>query len=170
MKKIIIVIVSLLFISCRTTYYYIVRHAEKEAQASNMSSDVALTSAGSDNAIALKDQLANKNIRHIFSTNYVRTKATAQPLSEATSVPVTIYNPIDTSFVTRLKNVRQGNLLVVGHSNTVDNIINELTGENYLSDLPDTAYGDLFIVKKKGNKYDYQRSHFSIKKSSTINK
>ncbi|HVE61605.1 MAG TPA: histidine phosphatase family protein [Chitinophagaceae bacterium] len=168
MKKILIAFIGFLFASCSTTHYYIVRHAEKEVQASNMSSDVPLTANGSQNAIALKDQLRSQNIRHIFSTNYIRTKATAEPLSEANDVPIAIYNPGDTSFITQLKNISQGNILVVGHSNTVGDLVNKLTGQSLLKDLPDPQYGDLFIVKKKGNKYSYQKSHYGVKRFPAI--
>jgi broad specificity phosphatase PhoE len=136
-----------------------VRHAEKEA-ATTMTIDVPLTAAGSQNSIVLKDRLKSKHIRHIFSTNYNRTKATAQPLSETTGVPVTIYNPGDTAFVTRLKSIHKGNVLIVGHSNTVDDLVNGLTGQKHLQDLPDTEYGDLFIVKRKGKNYLFSKSHF----------
>jgi hypothetical protein len=50
--------------------------------------------------------------------------------------------------------------LIVGHSNTVDDIVNKLTGQNLLQDLPNSQYGDLFIVKKKGNNYSFSKARF----------
>src|SRR5690348_12881169 len=95
--------IALLFlVSCKTTSYYIVRHAER-ATTTTMSSDVPLSAAGTQRAGALKTLLANENIQHIFSTNYVRTKSTAQPLADAIHVPVEIYDPRDTTFISRLK-------------------------------------------------------------------
>ena len=50
---------------------------------------------------------------------------------------------------------------MVGHSNTVDNLVNGLTGETTLSgDLPDSAYGDLFVVKRKGKTYEFDKKRF----------
>ncbi len=152
MKKIIIALISFLFVSCGTSNYYIVRHAEKEAQASNMSGDVPLSALGMERAEALKNTLLNKKIQNIFSTNTIRTKSTVKPISNASGIDIEIYDPRDTSFVTRLKNINKGNILVVGHSNAVDDIVNQFTGESLLQYLPDTAYGDLFITKKKGKK------------------
>lgn len=145
--------------SCSSTYY-IVRHAEKEAPANVMTSDVPLSAAGKERAEALREALVGKNIRQIYSTNYVRTRGTAQPLSAATGVAIETYNPGDSSFMVRLKGVRKGNTLVVGHSNTVDDLVNGLTGRKLLQDLPDTQYGDLFVVRKRGKNYQFEVKHF----------
>ena len=157
-KIFLLILVSFLF-SCSTSKYYIVRHAEKET-ATTMNQDVLLTDAGKQRAIALKDALLHKHITHIYSTNVARTKATALPLNVATGVPIETYDAGDASFITTLKILPKGNVLVVGHSNTVDDIVNGLTGKPLLKDLNDAAYGDLFIVKKKGSHYTLQTKHF----------
>ncbi len=159
MHKILFLFLIVLATSCSTTYY-VVRHAEKEAAAPNMTSDVELSAAGKERAQALKNQLEGKKIKQIFSTNTIRTKTTAQPLSDATGIAIQVYDPRDTAFVTRIKNAGNGNVLIVGHSNTVDDLVNKFIDKNELKDLPDTQYGDLFIIKKKGNKYSYSTSHF----------
>ncbi len=159
MHKILFLFLIVLATSCSTTYY-VVRHAEKEAAAPNMTSDVELSAAGKERAQALKNQLEGKKIKQIFSTNTIRTKTTAQPLSDATGIVIQVYDPRDTAFVTRIKNAGNGNGLIVGHSNTVDDLVNKFIDKNELKDLPDTLYGDLFIIKKKGNKYSYSTSHF----------
>jgi phosphohistidine phosphatase SixA len=76
-----------------------------------------------------------------------------------TGVPVTVYNPTDTGFVRSIKNLK-GNTLIVGHSNTVDDIVNGLLGSKELSDLPDSRYGDVWILKRKGGKWTMEKSHF----------
>lgn len=164
MYKSIFFITVLFLISCKTTSYYIVRHAEKESSTTmsntTMSSDVPLSDAGKQRAEALKTLLQKENIRHIFSTNYIRTKSTAQPLANAIHVPIETYDPKDPAFITQLKSLN-GNILIVGHSNTVDDLVNQLSGKKQLSgDLPDSEYGDLFIVRKKGNKVSFEKQHF----------
>jgi len=159
MNKVFLSIAVCFLVSCSTSKYYIVRHAEREA-ATAMTSDVLLNDAGKQRAIALKDKLKGKHIAHIYSTNFARTKATALPLNVATGVPIETYNPGDASFITKLKNLPKGNVLIVSHSNTVDDIVNGLTGKNLLKDLDDTAYGDLFIIKKKKDNYTLQTKHF----------
>jgi phosphohistidine phosphatase SixA len=154
--------IALVLLSCKTTSYYIVRHAEKETTmtTTTMTSDVPLSAMGKQRAEALKTLLQNENIKHVFSTNYIRTKSTAQPLVDAIQIPIETYDPKDPQFVSKLKGLN-GNALIVGHSNTVDDVVNELTGKKEIQgDLPDSAYGDLFVVKKKGKRMIFEKKHF----------
>jgi broad specificity phosphatase PhoE len=152
--------IALLFLfSCKTTSYYIVRHAEKET--ATMSGDVALSAEGKQRAEDLKDLLQNKTVKAIYSTNYIRTKSTAQPLADAKNITIQTYDPRDTGFISRIKNINTGNVLIVGHSNTIDDLANQFMGTVVVpGDLPETQYGDLFIVKKKGKKYSFVKEHF----------
>lgn len=148
--------------SCSRNTFYIVRHAEKATAAPNMSSDVPLSEAGEKRAIALKELLKDKDVRSIFSTQTIRTTTTGKPLSEATAVPVQFYSPRDTTdkFILRLKSITKGNVLIVGHSNTVDDLVNKMMGKTLLSDLAETEYDNLFIVKRKGKKYLFERQKY----------
>src|SRR5687768_14269138 len=131
MKQFFFVLITIAFCSCSTTTtnYYIVRHAEKATVDSTIkSSDVPLSEQGVKRAESLADKLKDKSVKHIFSTNTVRTKTTAEPLGKLLSVPVQTYNGSDTGFVHRIKNLN-GNVLVVGHSNTVDDLVNGLLGK-----------------------------------------
>jgi phosphohistidine phosphatase SixA len=137
-----------------------VRHAEKAIVDSTVkSSDVPLSEQGTNRAENLKIQLQDKNIKFIFSTNTIRTKATAEPLSKQTGIPIEIYDGSDTSVVQRLKNLK-GNVLIIGHSNTVDNLVNGLVGKQVLNDLNENQFGDLFIVHKKGNNFSFETAHY----------
>lgn len=156
-----ILIIAVLFLaSCKAvTTYYVVRHAERDDTVKT--SDVPLSQAGKQRAVALKDVLKSENIKFIYSTNYIRTKTTAQPLADAINVPVQTYNPSDTSFITTIQNFGKGNVLIIGHSNTVDDLVNKLMGTKEIAgDLQDTEYGDLFVVKRKGTKYFFERKRF----------
>jgi len=155
----------LFFASCKTTTYYVVRHAEKAE--GNMSSDVPLSAAGEQRAVALKDMLQNKNIGTIFATNYQRTKGTAQPLATAVGRTIQVYDPRDSTFVSRAVNTgnqdKDGNMLIVGHSNTVDDIVNKLMGRTVVpGDLPESQYGDLFVIHQKGRKFTYKLKHYGL--------
>lgn len=137
------------FASCSSTRYYVVRHAEKAAPSANMTSDVPLSEAGSNRAQALRDSLQEQNINALWSSNTTRTRSTLQPYGSLSGLPVKVY-PNDSldKYISQWKSTR-GNLLIAGHSNTVDNIVNGLMGQNTLTDLLETQYGDLFIVHKK---------------------
>ncbi|HEY1021535.1 MAG TPA: histidine phosphatase family protein, partial [Flavisolibacter sp.] len=149
----------LIFASCKTTTYYVARHAEKEGEgAMAMSADPPLTAEGQKQALDLRNLLTNKNIKSVYSTNYGRTIATAEPTRLLYGVTLKTYDPRkNDQLVQELKNISDGNVLVVGHSNTVDDIVNGLMGISELTDLPDTEYGSLFIVKKRGNKFSFEK-------------
>lgn len=136
-----------LFLTSCSHKYYVVRHAEKEVAGAAMSSDVQLSDAGRMRAEALKDLLQNKNIKNIYSTRFVRTKETAEPLRAAGNGELIFYGPAPTGlFFDSLKQLKT-NTLIVGHSNTVDDIVNGLTGEKSVaSDLDESEYNNLFIV------------------------
>ena len=157
MRRFIVIPAFILFIfsSCSHTYY-VVRHAEKATQEANMSSDVPLTDRGKQRAEALKEVLKHKKIGQVYSTNTIRTKSTAQPTADYFHLPIEMYGPRpDSAFIVLLKSKKK-NILIVGHSNTVDDIVNMLTGHKDVpGDLPDTEYDNLFIVKKKGGRYSY---------------
>lgn len=144
---------------CSTTTYYIVRHAEKESSGTAMmQSDPPLSAEGEKQALDLKAYLQDKNIKTIYSTNYARTVATAEPLRQQLGINLKTYDPRNNGrLVEELKKIGDGNVLVVGHSNTVDDLVNGLTGENKMSDLPDSAYGNVFIVKKSRNNYLFEQ-------------
>ncbi len=145
--------------SCASTYY-VVRHAEKEATGPGMSGNVALSAAGQQRAVSLQQRLQRANINHIYSTNTIRTRGTTAPLSRATGVAVQLYDPADKAFIGKLRTMKRANVLVVGHSNTVDDLVNGITGKQLLQDLPDTKYGDLFIIRKRGEQYSFSKGRF----------
>jgi broad specificity phosphatase PhoE len=162
-KYILLISAASFFISCKSTTYFVVRHAEKETN--TMTTDVSLSETGKKRAEALKEELKNKRVGTIYSTNYIRTKTTAQPLADAIGVTVQVYDPKDSTFVNRIVNTgnkdKEGNILIVGHSNTVDDIVNGLLGEKAVpGDLQESDYGDLFIVKQRGKKFTYQKKRF----------
>lgn len=162
-KPILLIIICVFLISCKTTTYFVVRHAEKAEN--TMTTDVPLSEAGMQRAEALKEKLKNKKIGTIYSTNYVRTRSTAKPLADAIGITIQVYEPGDSTFIHRIINTgnkdKEGNMLIVGHSNTVDDIVNTLIGSRVIpGDLPDSAYGDLFVVKQKGRKFSFTQKRF----------
>lgn len=138
--------------------FYIVRHAEKAVQDANMSSDVPLSEAGKARAEALKQFLADKNIGYVYSTKTIRTQTTAAPAAFQAGVTVQTYGPRPDSAFINLLNTKDKNTLIVGHSNTIDDVVNMLCGKTLVSeDLPETEYDNLFIVEKQGNIYSFSK-------------
>ena len=124
-----------------TTKYYLVRHAERL----NDSNDSPLSPIGHARANTLRDTLANKGIDQIFASTFERTQQTGQPLATALGMAVTVYRPDTTAgLVARLKKIRGKSVLVVGHSNTVPDLVQGLCGETVA--IPDDDFDNLFIV------------------------
>jgi phosphohistidine phosphatase SixA len=159
-------IINIYLTSCSHTYY-VVRHAEKAVPSAGATmstpDDPPLSDAGSKRAETLKEVLKDKKIRYIFSTNTTRTRLTAEPLSKYSGVNIQTYGPKpDSIFINQLKKLKH-NTLIIGHSNTVDDLVNGLSNQTNLSDLADAEYDNLFIVKYKhllGTKIKYERRNY----------
>lgn len=122
---------------------FLVRHAEK---ADDGTKDPPLTAAGQARAKRLRDMLISADIEYIYSTDYQRTRQTAQPLADTLGLPVTTYPPFDSTFITTLPERHAGqHILLTGHSNTIPATVNHLTGSSY-TDLQETEYDKVFVV------------------------
>jgi broad specificity phosphatase PhoE len=145
--------------ACSQTYY-IVRHAEKASVNGNTNmnaTDPPLTDAGKERADALKELLKDEKIGHIFSTNTIRTRTTAEPLSKYLNVPIETYGPRpDAAFIEKLKSLKK-NVVIVGHSNTIDDLVNMLCGEQKVpADIDESIYNNLFVVTIKNGKAEFE--------------
>jgi broad specificity phosphatase PhoE len=127
----------------------LVRHAERADAVSGgspmMASDPSLSEAGRRRAESLAAVLRDAALTAIYVTEYKRTQETAAPLATALGIAVTTVPAKDTAgLVERLKAAR-GNVLVVGHSNTVPEIVKALGILPPLT-IEDNDFDDLLIV------------------------
>lgn len=136
---------------------YIVRHAEKILEGD----DPGLSVAGTARSKKLAQILGQKEIQHIFSTNTIRTKTTAQPLADAVGLTIEIYDAKNHDDLVRELRERTGNILVVGHSNTVNHLANYFvgSGEKY-PELQDIEYDFIFEVSLKEDGSKVERKVF----------
>ncbi len=107
---------------------YLLRHAEKQTDESK---DPLLTVMGQRRALNIAKMLKNRNISTIYSSDFNRTKQTAQPLAELLGLTVTIYDPAKLEIFAKQLLRSQGNLLIVGHSNTTPGLASLLGGEDF---------------------------------------
>ncbi len=151
----------LLLLSSCSHSIYVVRHAEKAPAGPNMNSDVPLSVPGQQRAEDLMNVLKDKKISIVYSTQTVRTVSTATPTADHFGVAIELYGPRpDSIFISKLLSHKK-NLLVVGHSNTVDDIINKLFGEIKVpKDLPDSEYDNLYLIIKKGKKMKFENKTY----------
>jgi broad specificity phosphatase PhoE len=133
----------------------IVRHAEK---ATNGSNDPDLSSAGQARANELARILKDSGITAIFTTQFKRTQETAAPAAAATHVTPTVVAAKDTASLVGKLHQLNGNALVVGHGDTIPNIVKAL-GINRPINIPDADYSELLIVIL-GDKPQLFRLHY----------
>ena len=129
------------------TTVFVVRHAEKGGDPADR--DPELSEAGRERARTLAHVLGEANITAIYSTPFLRTQHTAQPLAELLGIEITVTTISQTmteDLVATLRNDHAGQVvLVVGHSNTVPPIVNALGGGPF-ENLTDDEYDDMFVV------------------------
>ena len=120
----------------------IVRHAEK---ASGESDDPSLSEAGRARAATLSRLLQDSEISAIFTTEFKRTKETATPIANTLKITPTVVRATGiTSLADKLHELH-GNALVVGHGNTIPDLIKAL-GIDAPVNIPDNDYDHFFIV------------------------
>ena len=133
----------------------IVRHAEKAANGGN---DPDLSSAGRARADAFARILKDSDITAIFTSELKRTQETAAPTATSAHVTPTVVAAKDTAALVARLHQLNGNALVVGHDDTIPNIIKAL-GINSSINIPGTDYSELLIVIL-GDKPQLLRLHY----------
>lgn len=132
------------------TTIVVVRHAEK---AGDDPRDPSLTADGELRARALLDVVDGAAVMAIYSTQYRRTRSTVAPLAERLGVPVLVREiapggadayaeALAREILTR--NAGQS-VVVVGHSNTVPQIVRALSGRA-VAEMTEAEYDHLFVV------------------------
>ncbi|MDQ6860679.1 MAG: histidine phosphatase family protein [Verrucomicrobiota bacterium] len=120
---------------------FIVRHAEKGA---GDRKDPDLSHPGQRRAEWLAATLKDAGITAVFATEFKRTQQTAEPLARATHLNVTVLPANDTAALVAKVKETQGNALVVGHSNTIPEILKAF-GSTMPIAIDENDYTNLFV-------------------------
>jgi broad specificity phosphatase PhoE len=141
---------------------FVVRHAERAdagaGGATTMATDPDLSDTGRARAQSLASMLRDARITAIFVTEYKRTQQTAEPLAKALGIQPSIITAKDSTAVVDKIRAATGPVLVVGHSNTIPEILAKLGVENPPK-VGDADYDDLFMVTG-AEKKSLVRLHF----------
>jgi 2,3-bisphosphoglycerate-dependent phosphoglycerate mutase len=134
---------------------FIVRHAEKGNPGSK---DPELSVQGQKRAEALANILKDSQITAVFVTEFKRTQETAAATARAAHVSPTVLPANDIGvLVEKLRNLN-GNALVVGHGNTIPDLLKALGIATAVS-IPEDDYAEIFAVLG-GNTPQLLRLHY----------
>ncbi|MGJ7918795.1 SixA phosphatase family protein [Massilia sp. LXY-6] len=118
---------------------YLVRHAEKAAEGK----DPDLTPQGQTRAQHIAAMLHRAGITAIFSTPTARTRQTAAPLAQRTGLTVQLYDPRAPRVLVEKVRALSGAVVVVGHSNTLPELV-KLFGGAPGSEILDDEFDRLY--------------------------
>jgi phosphohistidine phosphatase SixA len=121
----------------------LVRHAER---AGGMSAAVGISKAGRCRAEALARMLADANVKRIYISEVARTGQTAEPLASKLHIRPEVVPAKDIEgLVAKLRaGAPDDVVLVVGHSDTVPEIV-KLLGGGSVPPIGDSEYDRLFV-------------------------
>ena len=122
---------------------FLVRHAER----ADNSKDSPLSASGIGRAARLAAMLEDAGITAIYTTEYRRTKETAAPLGRAVHVTPVVVSAADGDALARKVRASgpHDRVLVVGHSNTVPDLIRALGVASPVT-IGEAEYDNLFIL------------------------
>ena len=126
--------------------FVIVRHAEKDTAGG---SNADLNPVGWGRAEALRKILKKVKINGVYSTDKPRTRHTAEPTAKSKRRKVALYDAKKQPELLRGLVDKKGKYLIVGHSNTVHQLVNILTGKDDEKEFPESDYSRLYIVSVK---------------------
>jgi broad specificity phosphatase PhoE len=127
------------------TTLLIVRHADRAGR------DDALTPQGTTRAVALAHAMAKADLDAIYHSDTVRARDTAAPVAELLRMTPNVRPASDVPSLVReiFAEHRGERVLIVGHSNTVPQIIHAAGGPE-LSSLPEEEFDNLFVLTVSG--------------------
>jgi phosphohistidine phosphatase SixA len=132
------------------TTVVVVRHAEKSTDDPK---DPSLSPSGQQRARDLSAVLKDARVTDVYVTQYKRTRQTAEPLAQASGSSI-VERPINaTNSATYAQDLAHEiltrsagkSVLVVGHSNTVPDIVKALSGKA-VPPITDAEYDHIFVV------------------------
>jgi broad specificity phosphatase PhoE len=126
---------------------FLSRHMEKATSGQ----DPALSPCGVAQAQAFAAQLKNTPLPWLMHTPYQRTKQTAEAFSQQ-GRQLLSYDPRQLDQLSTELNNKAGNVLVIGHSNTIPALVAKLTGET-VAPLTEQDYGRIYILTEQNKQW-----------------
>jgi len=125
--------------------YYVVRHLNTPAG----EQDPDLIPEGQRTAAILAGWFRRDAPRAIYVSDFRRTRQTAAPLAARLGLTPIVYDPADTPALVARVRATPGPVLIVGHSNTVPDIVEQLGGTRPAA-LVHEDFGDIWRIGPGG--------------------
>ena len=123
----------------------LVRHAERLDD----SADSPLAAAGEQRAERLAKMLESSGVSAIYTTHFQRTITTAEPLAKRLGLKIVSDDAPAPELLRRIRESHpQGIVLIVGHSNTVPELLAAL-GYKTKIEIAANEYDNLFVVSPR---------------------
>lgn len=138
-----------LLITARSTTIIVVRHAET---AQNGTADPPLSPQGRARADLLARMFGDSQLKEhvdvLYTSPDLRSRATAQPLADRLGLTPLITRQDDPRALARrmLHDHRGERILVVGHSDTLRELVAALSGVKDIAPILPTQYGTMYLV------------------------
>ncbi len=128
---------------------YVMRHLDTPER----ERDPDLTERGQKGAWALTEWFRGKPLLVIYVSNFRRTRQTVEMLNGERQIRLRLYDPADTAGLVARVKAEAGPVLIVGHSNTVPDIVEQLGGERPAA-LSHPDFGDIWTIDGKTTRRD----------------
>ncbi len=131
----------------------LLRHAEKDISENADTANPDISAEGKLRAQKLVEIINKYRPDAIYSTNFVRTRATVRPLASKGRRMILTYDPQNLNQLADL--ITSGKLkriVVVGHSNTTPALANLLVKQDKYKTLAESDYDKIWIIKIKRKK------------------
>lgn len=129
------------------TLIFLVRHAERaDDGAMTGQEDPHLSQAGYARAALLAEMLRDAGIQYVHSSDFIRTRETAQPTADMAGVEIQLYDHRDPEGFAKQLRSAPGRHLVVGHSNSTPALVAALGGDPH-GEINHLEYDRLYLVR-----------------------
>ena len=128
----------------------LIRHAEKETSSMADQNDPPLSDAGVERAARFRKLAGKYRPGAVYSTNYKRTRSTVEPIAKKRHVEIQTYDPKNNAeLIDRIMKSKTKRFVVVGHSNTIPGLVNQIAKKELFKNLDDAEYGTIWVVRIK---------------------
>lgn len=131
----------------------LLRHAEKDLAGDENNPDPNLSADGNLRAQRLIEVVNKYQPDAIFSSQFIRTRATAAPLARKNRMMIQIYNHRNLKEIAELAmSGKFKRIVIVGHNTTTPALANLLIGQDKYKPLAESEYDKIWVVKIKKKK------------------